>query len=239
MALTLGFTACGDDDENSANPAYTCTTCANTPEAKAEHDNSSKGIYKGVFIGSTGVVKFDIMNTGSTATATMKIDGQTINLTTTDTIITSGQPYSPTFTGTHNSQPVSVTFAVYADGSAPTVTAFNIPGHPVADFQLAKETSDNLIKCYEGSTSGQKDNGETESGTLNVVMNGNNNTWYAIQKPTNDNQINAISGTTSGNTLTCNCGPTTTVVGTINGDEISGTYQSSDNSGTWTAKRSL
>jgi hypothetical protein len=71
-------------------PTSGCATCSATPTAVAANNTSNKGVYKGVVVGSTGTIKFDIANGGTTVTGTLVLDGVTINLTTTNTV-TSGQ----------------------------------------------------------------------------------------------------------------------------------------------------
>ncbi|HEX6915738.1 MAG TPA: hypothetical protein VF145_10885, partial [Chitinophagaceae bacterium] len=102
-AVTAAFLiACKKDSEEAV---YKCASCKTTPDAVAAHDASSKGVYKGVVIGSSGTVVFDIMNGGNTITAKLTIDGTVVNLTATQTWV-NGQPYVSAFTGTMNGQPV-------------------------------------------------------------------------------------------------------------------------------------
>ena len=66
QAKTLVIALCavfflGACSKNSEDPAAT-EGLATTPEANVANNTSSKGIYKGVFIGSTGTIKFDIGN---------------------------------------------------------------------------------------------------------------------------------------------------------------------------------
>ena len=218
--------------------SYTCASCSQTPTAKSENNSSNKGMYKGVVVGSSGVIIFDLANSGATATAILTIDGQIVLLTSTITP-QSGQPFNTTFTGTLNGQASSIVFTVGATGLNPTIASSNIPGHLAAVFQLYKETSDNLITCYEGTTSGIKDSGAAQSGQLNLVASTKTNTWLAISASKNNSSVGLVTGKISGNVFTCDCGTTTSVTGTLTGDQIDGTYKGSDNHGTWTAKRTL
>ena len=63
------------DSKKKTTVSYLCSTCKAAPDAVAANDNTSKGIYKGVVVGSTGTIQFDIDNAGSTITAVMIIDG--------------------------------------------------------------------------------------------------------------------------------------------------------------------
>ncbi|MEI9954995.1 MAG: hypothetical protein WDM90_01450 [Ferruginibacter sp.] len=51
LSITL-FAGCKKSDSTNST-SYTCTTCKTAPDAKAANDGSSKGIYKGVVIGSS------------------------------------------------------------------------------------------------------------------------------------------------------------------------------------------
>src|SRR6476661_3014665 len=104
---------------------YTCATCTATPNAVAANNSISKGIYKGLLIGSSGTIKFDVMNSGTTITAVMVIDGVTVNLTSAITWV-SGQPYVAPFTGTLGGSAVSITFSVTATGGTPLITSSSI-----------------------------------------------------------------------------------------------------------------
>lgn len=69
--------ACSDDET-----AYTCKSCTDTPEASAANDNSGQGIYKGLVVGSSGTIKFDIANSGSGIVAVLTMDGEEYELVT-------------------------------------------------------------------------------------------------------------------------------------------------------------
>jgi hypothetical protein len=55
------------------------------PTAKAAYDNSNYGYYKGVFVGSTGIIAVSIYN-DNTLSAYFKVDGADYNFTTTQTV---------------------------------------------------------------------------------------------------------------------------------------------------------
>ncbi|MGY3211744.1 hypothetical protein [Mucilaginibacter sp. HD30] len=225
-------------DKQSNEPTFTCANCKTAPDAKAENNVISKGVYKGVVVGSTGTISIDVLNGGSTIAATLVLDGQTINLSST-AVWASGTPLTAGFTGTAGGQNYSFTFTVQANGTNPSTSSYTIPGHPTISFQLIKETSDNLIKCYLGTTEGKKNSGVLQSSVLNIITSGKTNTWFGLSKDNASGSISTSDGTISGNTINCNCGPTTTVTGTITSDQIDGTYKGSDNQGTFTAKRTL
>ena len=236
LCILLSAVSCKKDKQSD--PAFTCTTCKTAPDAKVENNAISKGVYKGVVVGSTGTISIDVLNGGSTIAATLILDGQTINLSST-AVWASGTPLTAGFTGTAGGQNYSFTFTVQANGTSPTTNSYTIPGHPTIAFTLIKETSDNLIKCYLGTTEGKKTSGTLQSSVLNIITSGETNTWFGLSKDNASGGISTVDGTISGSTLNCNCGPTTTVTGVVTADQIDGTYKGSDNQGTFIAKRTL
>jgi hypothetical protein len=232
MIGTIAFfsSSCKKKNETST---YTCTTCVRTPEALAENDSSSKGIYKGIVIGSSGTIKFNVLNGGSTITALMVIDGDTANLTSNVTW-TAGQAYIASFTGTLNGQQVSIDFSVDVSGANPTISSANIPGHPNAVLEVYKETSNAQIVCFEGNYSG------SSTGTLNVLLSTTLNKWGAAAKDSDNNSISHFEGVINNNSLSCtNCG-TVVINATLSGDEIiNGTWSDGTDSGTWSAQKTL
>jgi hypothetical protein len=237
LCILLSAVSCKKDKQPEES-AFTCATCKTAPDAKAENNTLSKGVYKGVVVGSTGTISIDVLNGGSTIAATLILDGQTISMTST-AVWASGTPLTANFTGTAGGQNYSFTFTVQANGTSPTTSSYTIPGHPTIAFTLIKETSDNLIKCYLGTSEGKKNSGALQSSVLNIITSGKTNTWLALSKDNASGSISLTDGTISGTTLNCNCGPTTTVIGTVTSDQIDGTYKGQDNQGTFIAKRTL
>ncbi|MBS1623139.1 MAG: hypothetical protein JSS76_14525 [Bacteroidetes bacterium] len=233
LLLLAGLSAC----KKSSSSDYKCANCATSPTADAAYDHSSKGIYKGTIVGSTGTVNIEIENTGSILTAAIRLDDQWINMGTTTQWV-AGQPFTATFSGVYGSQTATITFTVEADGSHPQVTYINIPGHTGATIVVYKELSSSQIKCYEGTYSGQS------AGVFNMVVNTGADTWMAVVKGNNDNSCTLVSGTISGTSLTCsNCiGGTagSSVSGTLSGDNMTGSWSDGQGgSGSWTSHRTM
>lgn len=220
--LILGVVfSCSEDDSNDPPPVNTCDTCSTTPDALAINDDSVKGIYKGVFVGSTGTISINIQNGTNTITATMVIDGVTVLLTSTVEVV-DGETYIAPFTGVYNGSEISIIFSVGLGGDSPTLVSSNIPGHPNAVFNLFKETSSSLIEAFEGTYS---EPGQT--GVFNIVVARSLSKWGGISKKNGSQETNTIDGGTivNSNQLIMDG----VVVGTITGDEIHGTFQNSDN----------
>ncbi|MFD1629337.1 hypothetical protein [Pseudopedobacter beijingensis] len=218
---TMLLTSCKKGSNHKEEP-YTCTTCTQTPEGKAANDNSSKGIYKGVIIGSSGTIKFDIANTSSNSiTATMVIDGTTVTLTTT-TAWNAGQLYVAPFKGTLNGQEVTITFSVGASGSGATITSATIPGHANAIFSIAKETSTALVRCFEGTY----ETSDNKKGTFNIIVSTLLKGWTGKARENGSQTATNISGTYVNNVLIDASGAT---IAPIDGDEFSGSFKDASN----------
>ena len=221
------FSACGDDEP----AAYKCTECTDTPEANASYDNSGQGIYKGVLIGSSGTVKFDIANNGTTITAELVIDGVTVMLVANGTY---SNGFQGSFTGSLNGSTVIIPFSVSNTGAV-TISSPTIPGHSNVIFGIYKERSNQLVQAFEGTYSG------SHVGTFNMVIRRGENgegVWYAISRRTFDSSNGYFEGqiTESGE---MNGGGDTVITGSLKGDNVKGTYSNSIISGAWTGKRTL
>ena len=218
LLAILSFSACKKSDDAAA-PAYTCTTCKTTPDALAANDASSKGIYKGVVIGSSGTLTINIANGGATITAIMVIDGITVNLTSA-VAWGAGQPYVADFTGTMNGSAVVIHFSVGVNGNTPIATSTTIPGHTTASLNLIKETSTGLVECFEGTYHSTK----PEDGVLNFILSRTLSNWFGFARPNGANASGtAGSGIISNNKL---IDPTQNnqSLGTLSGDNLDGNF---------------
>lgn len=225
-----------DKPATPTTPTYTCASCTTAPEAKAANDNTSKGIYKGIIIGSSGTIKFDLANNDTTIKAYMTIDGTEVTLTATVKWV-SGASYVSDFTGTMGGSPVTITFSVNPDGTNPTVTASNIPGHPNATLEIAKETSTGLLKCYEGTYTNAT---KGTSGTFNLVLSTSLKKWQARSREDGQTEAGKVTGTFDSDKFTFD--PSTGITGssTLSGDNIvDGTWKTDKENGTWTGHRTL
>lgn len=238
--ISFVFAGCKKDDPNPIDtPSYTCTTCKSTPDAIAANNTSSKGIYKGIFIGSSGTIMFNIANGGSAITAVIVINGVSVNLTS-SVMWVSGQPYVAPFTGTFNGASITVNFAVGLSGGTPTVTSSNIPGHPNASFTIVKETSTDLLEAFEGTYTTTL----PETGTFNMLVLRSLNQFGGKARktggaPADDSNFN---GTLTGNKLYMPVGSATNIVqvGTFNIDQLNGSFQDTNNKTiTITGRRTL
>ena len=217
LFFSILFVSCKKDSKKE-DSSYTCATCKTTPDAMAANDASNKGIYKGVVIGSTGTIKFDLANSGTTITAVMVLDGVTANLTSTVSIV-AGQTYVAPFTGSLNGQPVSLTFSVNATGQNPTITTSSIAGHPNSSFTIIKETSASLLECFEGTYSTTR----PEAGTFNLILSRGLKLFGGASRKDGSTTSNAFNGTINANNELIDASSNKSIA-TLTGDNLSATF---------------
>lgn len=223
------LTSCKKDDDkkNPGQENYTCATCVTASEAKAEHDHSSAGVYKGVMVGSTGTIALYLYNAGTEVKALVVFDGKNGELSTSDLASwTPGQAISNAlFTGTVNNTLVQAVFSVDANGLNPRVNVA-IPGHTVV-VALYKETSASMIKNYEGTYTGDR------SGIFNISFNADD--FVLVTNGGSE----PITGTLVNGKIDLNKDGVT-IKGEFSGEQISGTWADGNGrKGTWTGKRTL
>ena len=232
--IVTGTFSCSKSKDSNKKPAYTCATCKTTPDAVAVNDASNKGIYKGIIIGSSGTIKFDLANSGTTLTATLAIDGVTATLTASVTT-QNGDTYVSAFTGTWSGQPVGITFSVGAGGQNPTVTSFNIPGHASATFTLAKETSNALIECFEGTYSSTR----PETGTFNLLLSRSLKLFGGAARKDGSSESNSFHGVINANNELVDA-DSGKVLAKLTGDALAATFVDGNNATvTVTGKRTF
>jgi hypothetical protein len=215
VILVTLFASCKKDSA-TATP-FKCATCIAAPEGVVANNTSSKGIYKGILIGSSGTIKFDVLNAGTTINAVMVIDGITVNLTSAITWV-SGQAYVAPFTGTLSGSAVTINFSVNSTGGVPVIVSSNIPGHPSAQFTLVKETSLALVEAFEGTYSTTL----PETGTFNLLVSRVLNKFGGASRKTNGTSNGSVDGTIDANGVLTQTG--FGVIGKVIGDEISGSF---------------
>jgi hypothetical protein len=206
VAVSLLFSCSKSNNDNGGGN----NNFISKPEAKAAYDKSNFGMYKGVFVGSTGYIIININNTDNTISAKVVIDGDTLIFTPSNPNITQGNAINVTFKNGSD----SFVFSVDGDGSNPRVTNINISGHNGASIIIIKETSTSLVKCMEGTYTG------AASGTWNAAV--NNNEFKGIYNYEGD--IGLVNGVVDA---------TNKVSGTYTGGVFSGTLSGNSGGGIW------
>lgn len=227
LVATLLLAGCSDDEG-----PYVCSNCVDQPEALAVNDGSGKGIYKGLIIGSSGTIKINMDNAGTgVISMTLIIDNHEIELTTDGTYTENG--FEGYFYGTLETEDdVVIGFYVNATGTEFEIFGVEIPGHDDVSIGIVKEYSDSLVMVFEGTFSGDS------QGILNLVKSGDE--WAALARPSGEGSDaeSGFEGDVEGNQLLCDCGDVE-ITGSISGDNITGTWNTPEESGTWKAKRTL
>ena len=199
-----------------------------TPEALAEHNNKSGGVYKGVFASATNSCLMKVVLQGGTKNITVTLNGTTKTLTTTslDTWTSGTQIVGAVF----SSDNWSMTLDISSDGTSFGLS-MDLGGQTSFNGTILKESSTLLVKVYEGTYAGDatgKWNFATQGTYLSGVYAG------ALGSSTFVGSVvdNAISLSDSGSV---------TAVGTITneGKNASGAWTSSSTSGTWTGSRKI
>ena len=224
LAACIMLISCSKDDDKNE-------TDGNTPTAKAAYDNKNYGIYKGVFVGSTGNILINFKNDGATLSATLVIDGKSYTYTSGSTT-TEGANSTITFRNNND----FFDFTVNSDGSNPTITNIHISGHSNAVTQVLKEESSAQAYCYEGTFTEQGGDG-----TLNLVI--KKDKVQGLFIPADFQAIPPLKGTITNNNITATIGEApnqvATIKGVVNGDNITGSWTSGTGSGTWQAHKTL
>jgi len=221
--ILMGPVSCKKDD-----PAPS-VTLPSTPEALAEHDTKSGGIYKATFATSSQSGHLKIVLQGGKKEIQVTFGGSSRTLTTTGLDSwTSGQDIIGV---AFASGDWTMTITIVADGSSFDVNSINLGGVTSVNGALSKETSTALIKVYEGTYSGD------DSGKWNFILqNGLINGLYAGGSGSDN-----FSGSVSGTTIAIATGGTVTASGTMSadGNTTSGNWTGSSTSGTWSGSRTL
>jgi hypothetical protein len=209
---------------------------SNTSEAKAANDNNSFGLYKGVIVGSTGIIKLVINNGDNLVKAYITIDGSTKDTLTSTYPFTSSQAITnATFTGRIS----TMTFSVSANGTNPNIVSITIQGHSNVTGVLVKETSTQVAKCYEGTYTGKTSTGAQSSGTFNCVILANS--IIGIARESQSGYTDVVNGTANNGSISAQGTVSTgaTFTGTIAGAQCSGTWVNGVYSGTWSGTQTL
>ena len=208
FTITGFFISCSKSNEDVS------SNFINTPEAKSEYDNSNFGVYKGVFVGSTGYIVIYV-NNDNVVKATVVIDGSVYTFTP-----ASGQSVSQNQTTSIQFQNNIgyFTFSVSSNGSNPTISFVNVFGHTGAQIIIVKERSATLVKCMEGTFSG------SSRGTWNGVL--VDNIFKGLGADEDGTYFSASSGVDANGKITNG----TTTTGAI----FSGSFSGNNGSGSWT-----
>ena len=200
-----------------------------TPEASELYNTSNFGIYKGVFVGSSGIVLINL-NNNNTISASLKIDGVNYIFSTNESI-TENQQTEINFTNNDN----SFVFNVSSTGTNPEITNLSIQGHPNAETILVKETSERLTKVFEGNYNGIDND---DAGVFNAIVSGSE--MYVLAFSTMYSVFYTANGSVNNENITGVTSTGTNFTGIIENDKMNGSWNNSQSNenGKWNAERS-
>lgn len=230
--FTMGIVSCKKkDNETTGGQQQGNTTLATAPDAIAEENDKSGGVYKGVLVGSTGYIKITLQNGVQSVEVTMNGVTKTLDMVSfAPQNWVSGQAVTQAVFEKDNWQ---VSFSVDADGSNPNVSVV-IPGHTNIVATISKETSVTQVKSFEGTITY---NGTSTNSAFNFVISGQ--LLVGLGRMPDENTTHSMVGTVSNGTKIQGHINNATIEGTINGDDATGTIVTPNATATWNVKRTL
>ena len=225
LILTFFLNSCLSVEE----PNIIIPNFVETPEASELFNTSNFGIYKGVFVGSSGIVLINL-NNNNTISASLKIDGVNYIFSTNESI-TENQQTEINFTNNDN----SFVFNVSSTGTNPEITNLSIQGHPNAETILVKETSERLTKVFEGTYNGIDND---DAGVFNAIVSGSE--VYVLAFSTMYSVFYTANGSVNNENITGVTSTGTNFTGIIENDKMNGSWNNSQSNenGNWNAERS-
>lgn len=228
LAATFIFFSCQKSVYNNTDSANTSAG----PEAKAQYDNTAFGVYKGVMVGSTGIIKMLVNNGDNVVKAYIFIDDVTRDTLTCTTPFTSGQA----ITNAHFVGRISLMdFSAEANGANPSIVNISIVGHGDVVGVIIHETSTQQVYCYQGTYTG------SESGNFDCIKFGSSVIGLAKSSFGDIYQGNGDVVNNSFSIVLGSLSSGSTFGGSFNGDNCSGNWENStiNYSGSFTGKRTL
>lgn len=228
MTVVVTLIAC----QKSSSDTVTSNGLANTPETKSQYDNTAFGVYKGVIVGSTGIIKLVINNGDNLVKAYIYLDNVTRDTLTCTQLFTAGQAITNArFVGRIS----TMDFSVNANGSNASIVNISIVGHSGIAGQIVHETSTQQVYCYQGTYSG------SEQGVFDCIKFGNSmiglakcicGTIYQANGQVSNNNFNIVFGSVNSGA---------TFGGNFIGNSCTGNWQNTSvgYTGTFTGIRTL
>ena len=226
VALLATIVSCGDGSS-------ICPDCATAPEALPADDGKPSGVYKGVVAGEklSGTIKVNIqISSFVLGTCDLVVNNQSYQSTKVEA--TQG-PYSYnkyTFTGSSFILVLSINLG---DGSVRS-SSLTLNGVKLSTA-IAKETSTQLVGCFQGTWSGTG-----LSGIWNLVVTGDQikGIFRGATSGSFSGAINGDSFSVKLNSFLCK--EECKASGTLSGKTASGTWTfTKDYTGTWSGVRTL
>jgi hypothetical protein len=219
------FQSCSKENQSSSS----------STEAQAAYDNSSFGLYKGVIVGSSGTIKITVNNGDNIVRAYLVVDGTKDTLISNSSFISGQSISNATFTGKLS----TFKFSVNGSGSSATITSITIQGHTNVAGIIGKQTSTQVVSCFEGTYNGQTSTGLKSTGTFNCFLVGN--IIVGISRETANGYTDTVTGNITNGNISAQGTVTTgaNFSGTLKDTQCSGTWVNGVYSGTWIGIKTL
>jgi hypothetical protein len=222
LAVALGAVAgCGDiNDERS-----TCATCAVTPDAIPADDHRPTGVYKGVLTGTdeTGTVMASVSTDQTEGSAVVAEGGDVYTASSFEIDDVDGNPQ---YTFSSN---VFVFIFLVSSADGEVISASLTLNGVEIHIDLVKETSDELVKAFEGTWSGSG-----YDGYWNFAVKGS----YLVGSFYGD-EMGHYTGTIAGSEASIQMGGYPLATGHVGSDTASGSWHLEEWVGSWSGKRTL
>lgn len=195
LIIGLILTGCKKEElepkeENNPAPEMVTLKVEDTPSADAADDNKSSGVYKGTFVGAGSSGSFKLTLETDNIEGTIVVDGVGYKLTSSDISNSNLGATISNASFTDASGIVNLTFSVGADGQNPAVNLTITGNSNIKDAVIAKETSNNQIKIYEGYKYPVDGSGLQCKYHLNVLLNTNNTAFMTMKYTGNSIDLN-------------------------------------------------
>ncbi|HEY0091706.1 MAG TPA: hypothetical protein VGB43_04385 [Flavobacterium sp.] len=198
------------------------------PDAKIDFNDNNFGIYKGILVGISGVIKVNI-NNDDNLNATLTINGENFQFETIETVAVNESIVGLTFTNGNS----SFDFNVDGTGENPFITNLELEHLPFANIEILKEYSDAHVRCYEGTYS----NSAGTIGVFNIATIGNS--LYGLAKSNDEADSYFLEGVMIGDINFTGSFLDGNFDGLISGIAMGGDWANSSGTGTWQGQRKL
>lgn len=168
------------------------------PEAKPAYDNTSFGVYKGVFLGTPGSFQLNIKNGDDLVEGYVYINNTVVDTMKTTYAFVAGEAIDDAhFAG----RTYSFDFSTDANGNNTTITSVNVIGISNPQAFAIHELSYSQVLCFEGRFSGN-DRGIFKCMAMNALIKGYavseiSGETYQASGPVTNNSFNMVFGTVS------------------------------------------
>ena len=168
------------------------------PHALPAYDNTSFGVYKGIFMGTPGSFQLNIKNGNDIAEGYVFINNNIVDtLKTTHTFVSGAAIDNANFAG----RTYSFNFSADANGNNVTISSVNVIGISNPQAYAIHELSYSQVLCFEGRFNGD-DRGIFKCMAMNALIKGYaisdlSGETYQASGPVTNNSFNMVFGTVS------------------------------------------